>query len=749
MAQSTAIGREVPLQEGRDKVTGTTRFAPDIHLPGILHARFVTSPHPHAKVLKIDVQAALDTPGVAAILTSEDLPGFAPTSRRRLMLARERVMFTGQPVALVLGESEAAAQDGAEAVWVEYEPLPAAANIEQALAENAPLVWPRGVPSESDEAGAHGADVGQDEDEEPQRSNISSHRDYKRGDSEAGFAQADVIVERTYSTSMVHQSYLEPHATVVQPDPVGGGAIVWTSTQAPFWVREEVADVLGVPETDVRVVGTPVGGGFGAKFLLYEPMLALVARRTGRPVRLVLTRLEEMLAATPAPSARFHLKLGAKKDGAFTALAADIVFEAGCFPAFHGISAFLMGSNYQIPNLDIRYREVLTFRPSVGAYRAPSVPQGTFAIESAVDEMAHELSLDPLALRLKNASQPGDKMADGKPWASMGMRQVLETLAQHPAWLERAEAREKGRGVGVAIGSWPGGTEPAAAACQLHRDGTLHVHIGSIDLSGTTTGFSLLAAEAFGVEPERVRVTSGDTSNAPYAGAAGGSKITYTVGPAVIQAAEDARAQVFEIVSEIFEVDPADLEIVDGAVRVRGVPDKAIGLGEIAAKTMQFGGRYAPVWGHGRHANNKNSPAFCAQLAEVEVDPETGEVKVPRLVVVQDVGRIINPAGIRGQMMGGAVQGLGWALYEGMVYDEAGQLLTGSWAEYAIPHSDQAAASIETVMVEVPSDHGPLGARGVGEPPVTPTAAAVANAIAAATGKRPQHLPITPSQIVG
>jgi CO/xanthine dehydrogenase Mo-binding subunit len=341
------------------------------------------------------------------------------------------------------------------------------------------------------------------------------------------------------------------------------------------------------------------------------------------------------------------------------------------------------------------------------------------------------------------------------------MRQVLERLGQHPAWLEREETRtaQRGdgfrrgvgvrRGVGIAIGGWPGGTEPAAASCALNRDGRLHVHVGSVDLTGTSDGFALIAAEEFGIDPDMVKIVSGDTGSAPYAGAAGGSKITYTVGPAIVQAAKEARAQVLNIASDEFEVDPADLEIVDGKVQVRGVPGKAIPLSELAGKTMQFGGKYAPVFGHGRHANNRSSPAFCAQLAEVEVDEETGHVRVPRLVLVQDVGRAINPEGIKGQMIGGAAQGLGWALYEAMVYDEQGQLLTGTLLEYNIPSADQVAERVETVMVEVPSDYGPYGARGVGEPPVIATAAAVANAIADATGRRMTELPMTPPRVLG
>jgi len=750
MTAYKTIGRPQPLKDGKEKVSGELRYATDVKMPGMLYGRLVTSPYAHARVLGIDREAALDVSGVVRVLTAADLPHIPPSKRQHLLLARDRVIFNGHPVALVLAESEGAAADGAQAVSVDYDPLPAAATVEQALAEDAPLVWPEGVPSGSEEGGAHGADVGADEEEEnAPPTNVSGERSFERGDVAAGFAAADVIVERTFTTPGVHQSYLEPHATLVQPDPVHGGATVWTSTQAPFYVREEVAGVLGVPESDVRVVPTPVGGAFGGKFVLYEPLVALAARITGRPVRLILTRLEEMLAANPALPSRIRVKVGAQRDGSLTALEADLIFDAGCYPgAPYGIAAYLLGSAYRVPNLDIQAHEVLTFKPSTGAYRAPGAPQAFYALESAIDELARLLEIDPLALRLQNAARTGDEMAGGRPWPSMGMKEVLEALAEHPAWKERDAARAAGRGVGVAVGGWPGGTQPAAAACRLNRDGLLQVHVGSVDLTGTSTGFALLAAEAFGVTPEQVRVVNDDTASAPYAGAAGGSKITYTVGPAVIEAAEEARAQVLEVAAEEFEASPADLEIVDGFVQVRGVPDRRLSLGEIARETMRFGGRHRPIMGRGRHADTTRSPGFCAQLAEVEVDEETGHVRVVRQVLVQDVGRAINPLTVRGQMMGGATQGLGWAMYELLAYDEQGQLLSGSWTDYGVPHFDQAAPSIETVIVEVPSDHGPYGARGVGEPPVIATAAAVANAIADAAGVRLTALPMTPPRVL-
>ncbi|MDX1524467.1 MAG: molybdopterin cofactor-binding domain-containing protein, partial [Anaerolineae bacterium] len=466
-------------------------------------------------------------------------------------------------------------------------------------------------------------------------------------------------------------------------------------------------------------------------------------------VRLVLNRLEEMLATQPSQALRIHIRLGAKDDGTLTALEAGITIDSGCYPSsLGGLASILIGSIYRIPNIRVRSTEVVTFKASAGAYRAPTAPQTNFALETAMDEIAQKVGLDPLTVRLKNAVETDDLLISGRSWPTIGMKQVLERLQTHPAWQQRAEAQAAGRGVGIAIGVWPGGTEPSAATCSLQRDGTLHLHLGSVDLSGTATGFTLIAAEAFGLSPDKVRIVSGNTNADPYAGGAGGSKITYTVGPSVIQAAEEARIQTLAVAAEELEAAPEDLEIVDGQVRVKGVPSRAVPLGAIAGKTMQFGGKYAPILGHGRHVEPRQGPAFCAQLAEVEVDRDTGEVMVHKLIVVQDVGRVINPLTLQGQMMGGAAQGIGWALYEQMIHDEQGQLLTASWMDYTFPHIDQVPLKFETITVEVPSDHGPFGARGAGEPPIIATAAAVANAIADATGVRLTDLPMTAPRVL-
>ena len=744
MSDFQAIGRSTRLIDGPAKLTGAAQYAPDVRLPGMLYARFVPSVYAHARIRRIDARAALAAPGVVAVLTAQDMPDVAPSSRSRLLLARGRVLFAGQPVALVLAENEAAAEDGAQRVRVEYEPLPAAVTVEEALRPDAPLVWPTGVPKGAGDAGAHGADHGGAKQSRRKMSNVAERDTYERGDIQAGFAQADAVVERTFTTPIVHQSSIEPQAVVAQPDPVSGGLTLCASTQTPFGVRKEVAEVVGLPESDVRVIGTPVGGGFGGKNGLYEPLAAAAARAVGRPVRLVLSRNEEMLAGNPAPHVRIRARLGATKEGALTALEADVVVDDGCYPfGLGGFLGYMLGSFYRVPNLRIHTLDVLTFKPSAGAYRAPGATSTVFALECLMDELAATLGLDPIDFRLHNAARAGDRLAnDEDVWPAIGMRAVLEALRDHPAWQARDRARRQGRGVGVAVGGWLGGTEPAAAICSLHRDGRIHVHIGSADLNGTATGMQLLAAEAFGVPSDRVKVILSDTDTAPYAGASAGSKVTYTTGAAVVLAAREARQQALAIAAEEMEAAVEDLEIADGRVQVRGVPDRAIPLGELARKTMDFGGKYAPVFAHGRLAQTDTAPAFCAQLAEVEVDGETGAVRVHRLVVAQDVGRAINPAAIGGQLMGGAAQGIGWALYEQMQYDDRGQLLSGTWLDYAVPAMPQV-PRLEILLVEVPSEHGPFGARGVGEAPVVPTAAAVANAIADATGMRLTDLPMS------
>lgn len=749
MSDFSFVGRPTPLIDGGAKVTGHLKYTADLKLPGMLHARFVMSTYAHAKIKGIDKDEALAVPGVHAVLTAADLPPLAPSSRARLMLARERVIFVGQPIALVLAENEAAAADGAECVEVDYEPLQAVTTMDAAMAKDAPLVWPTGIPTGAEDEAAHGADSGgETEDSEEQASNIAGRTKIQQGDVEQAFAQADVIVERTFETPMVHQSSIETQALIAQPHPMTDVVTMWGSIQSPFGVRLTVAEVLGIPESDVNVYGMPVGGAFGAKFGLYEPLVALVAATVGRPVSLVLTRGEELLTTNPAPALRFAGKLGFKRDGSLLAMQAHVVADTGIYPSgLGGFAAFQFANFYPTPNLLLESVNVVTFKQSVGAYRAPTSPTAFMAVETLFDEAAEQLDMDPIELRLKNAAKTGALMPDGDKFPPIGMVETLQAVRQHPLWQNRAESKEKGRGVGVAIGGWMGGLEPGAAVCKLNRDGVLQLQIGSADLSGTPTAFALLAAEVYGLDPEQLRFVYSDTDSSPYAGGVGGSKTLYTLGNAVIRAAQEARRQTLAIAAEEFEVSAEDLEIIDGRVQVKGFPDRSISLGEIAGKSMNFDGKYEPVHSSGRQAITDRAPSFSAQIAEVEVDEETGEVNVVNLAVVQEVGRAINPMAVEGQMQGGATQGIGWALYEEMRYDDDGQLLSGSWMDYAMPDAMQA-APIQTEILEIPSISGPFGARGVGEPPVIPTVAAIANAVAHATGVRLTQTPMTAPRVL-
>ncbi|MCY3976678.1 MAG: xanthine dehydrogenase family protein molybdopterin-binding subunit [Chloroflexi bacterium] len=750
MSDFSFVGKRTPVIDGPAKVTGNLKYTGDLKLARMLHARFVLSTYAHANITSVDASAALAVPGVERVLTCDDLPAVTPSSRARLMLARDRVIFVGQPVAIVLADNAAAAADGAELVEVEYEPLEAVTSMDEAVAEGANIVWPTGIPTGAGDEAAHGADTGgeAEDDDDKEVSNIAGQTKMETGDIEAAFAAADVIVERAFDTPMVHQSSIETQGWVAQPNPLNGGLTMWGSVQSPFGVREDVADVLGVPESDVTVYGMPVGGAFGAKFGLYEGLVGLVATTVGKPVSLILTRGEELLTTNPAPALRIRGKLGFKSDGTLIAMQSDVTADTGIYPSgLGGFAAMQFASFYRSPNLLLESTNVVTNKQSVGAYRAPTSPTAFMAVETLFDEAAAALDMDPVELRLKNAARTGDPAPDGEDFAVIGMVETLEAAQEHPLWKNREESRGKGRGVGIAIGGWMGGLEPGASVCKLNRDGVLQVQIGTADLSGTPTSFAQLAAEAYGVDVDKVRFVYSDTDSAPYGGGVGGSKTLYTLGNAVIRAAEDARRQTLAIAAEEFEVSAEDLEIVDGRVQVRGFPDRSVALGELAGKAMTFGGRYDPIHGTGSQSVTDRAPSFCAQIAEVEVDEETGEVDLLNLAVVQEVGRAINPLTVEGQMQGGAVQGVGWALYEEMRYDDEGQLLSGSWMDYAMPDAVQA-SPIQTQIVEVPSVSGPFGARGVGEPPVIPTVAAIANAVAHATGVRMTQTPMTAPRVL-
>jgi len=796
MSAPSIIGQPVRRVDGGEKVAGLTRFAADVMVPGMLHARLVTSPHPHARIVSIDTGAARALPGVVGVFTGRDLPLAKPhpSSRNKAPLALDEVFFNGHPVVAVVAETEAIAADAAALVSIEWEELPTVTDPLEAMKPDAPPVGPGDGGDDEEELSMHGAEAGAADETEPKAPNVATTSHLERGDVEAGLREADVVVERTYTTSMIHQGYLEPRATVASMDALGH-VTVWTSTQALFFTRTEVAEALGLPEHRVRVIAMPAGGGFGGKFVLLEPLTGALAVAVRRPVALVMTRNEEFLATTPAPQSRFEVTLGAKRDGRLTALRARVVFDTGAWAgAPLSIACLLLSGYYRFPHLDVRGVEVRTHKPGCGAYRAPGAPQATFAIESAMSEMAERLGLDPLAFRLQNAVAGGDPTPTGRPWPRIGLRECLEAVRRardgHMGGHEMARqpVRAKGatppsgspgqrssrrggagalleipqqtprpmdgrgedvvRGVGVAVGGWMGGVEPASAVCRVNGDGSVSVIVGSVDLSGTNTGLAQVAAEAFGASLEQVQIVNADTESAPYAGATGGSKITYTVGAAVKAAAEDARRQVLAIAASHLEASVHDLELADGHVRVRGVPDRAVSIAKLARLATEFGGKYEPIFGRGASATTARAPGFAIHLCEVEVDRATGAVRIVRHVVAQDVGRAVNPAAIEGQIHGAVAQGVGWGLFEHMRYDDTGRLLSGTLMDYALPNVTQMPPDVEVILVEVPSESGPFGVRGVGEPPVVAGGAAIANAIADAAGVRFTALPITSEAIV-
>jgi CO/xanthine dehydrogenase Mo-binding subunit len=594
----------------------------------------------------------------------------------------------------------------------------------------------------------HGeAGAGQeDEAAEKLSPNVTDIIAYAEGDLEQTFAECAAVVEGRFRTSWVHQSYLEPQAAVAWPEGDGGVAIR-SSTQTTFWTRSDIASIYGLPMSSVRVEAATLGGGFGGKFGVIEPLVAGAALAVGRSVRLVFTRSEDFVASTPSSGLLIDLKIAARADGTLAALEGRILADSGAFSDSSpvGFAGGKLGGAYSFDAWSVRTYGVRTNRSGAGAYRAPLATPTAFAIESLVDELARRLDLDPLELRLRNVPDPGEHRVDGIAWQATGMRETIDAVREHSLWLRRYDLPEN-EGIGVAIGLFPGGRMGASAVCRLDGDGGVTLVSGYVDMTGTDTGIAAIAAEILGVPLESVRVVSGDTNEAPHAGVSGGSMVTYCLGNAVALAARDAREQILRYAADELEVDPTDLEIVDGSARVVGAPQRELSVAEIGSRLTCFGTSYPPIEGHGTAVPPDLAPSAAVALVHVRVDRDTGRVAVLDWVAAQDCGRALNPALVEGQMHGGAVQSMGYALYEELVHDQDGQPLTRSFLNYAVPRID-AVPKIETLIVEVPAPYGPLGARGIGESAIVPGAAAIGNAIHSAVGVRMYELPMTPDRV--
>lgn len=746
------VGKEVPRLEGPEKVTGQTIYAADMQLPGMLHAKVLRSPYAHARIKRIDTSKAKAHPGVHAVATAADLPPADrdPSIRSHTVFADKEVLFEGQPVAAVAADATWIAEEALDLIEVEYEELPAVLDVEKAVQLDSPLTRMPLTEIDLDEAGGHvTVEIEQVEEAEEKRSpNIVNRLHFKRGDVDPVFAASDFVVEGRFDAKMVHQAYLEPQVTIADWNP-GGRLTIYSPTQGQFHQRGEIARILGLQLTQVRYVSTECGGGFGAKVPpLIQPLVSVLSMLAKRPVKLVLSRREDLMVAVPAPRVISQVKMGANRDGTITGFQARVLFDAGAFPSGPVVGAsMMMAACYKFQALDIEGNEVLTNRVSCGSYRAPGVPEVLLATEQLVDELCRKGGMDPIEFRRRNAVQEGDLMPNGRPWPKIGLVDCLNALEDTELWRNRNQSRNgKPRGVGIAIGGWLGGMQPAGAIVKMNDNGTLSVLVGSNDISGTLTSFAQLAAEELSVPIGMVTAVTGDTDSAPFAGMAAGSKTLYSGGRSVMAAAQDARQQIISIAARELDANPEDIIIEEGIAKVPGT-DKSITFQRIAALTVGFGGRYAPVMGRGGEVIRNQAPGFTAQALELEVDTDTGELTVTRVAAVQDVGKAINRMSVLGQLEGGVVQSMGMGLTEEMIYDDLGRLRNAAFLDYRLLTTLDV-PKIESVLVEVPSPEGPYGARIVGEPSIVAASAAIANAIRDAVGVRMHEAPMTPERVL-
>lgn len=726
MSEFRVIGKSVARTDAIEKVTGRALYTADLNFPGMIYGAFVRSPYAHARIKRIDISKALKVPGVVAVITQEQLSkDYAliveeevhAAQRIRRLFASDKVRFFGEKVALIGAETLDAAKEAASLVEVEYEPLPAVTDPREAVKEGAPLIW---------------------EDREPIQGpsgellyNVLSESHHEEGNVEQGFAESDYVFEDEFYIHRVHQTYLEPQVTIASVDE-RGKITVWTSTQWTFGVRSNIARSLGIPLSRIKVIGMTIGGGFGGKYGgitdVYAVLLSLLTRR---PAKIVYTREEDLLDANPAPGLYVKIKTGVKKDGTIIARYAYALWNVGV----GGSAAWATGAFarlYKIPNVKWDAYEVATNTPPTGAYRAPGFPQIIFAGETQLNRIAADLGIDPVELRLKNLKDEGE------------IKETLLEVAKKANWFSRQKGDNEGWG--IALGHWQNASSPASVFISLHEDGSVKVFCGMIDITGSETGVSQIVAEALGVNYEDVTFVRGDTDSAPFSPPSGGSTITFSVGNAAKEAAEDALKQILEVAANQLEVKVEDLEWGDKRVWVRNDPEKSLSYAEIARLAMRSPS--GPIVGKGSFGSDPSDISVFAQAVKVRVDKETGELSILESVQALDVGRAINPTLCEGQVEGAITQSISWATMEEMKYDEQGRLINPDLADYQVPTIADVPLQVKTSLLEFSSRHGPYGVKGVGEPPITAGLSAVVSAVADAIGVWVREVPITPERIV-
>ncbi len=743
--QYDVVGTRPIRHDGLEKVIGAAKFGADTQLSGMLHGKVLRSPHAHARIKSIDTSKAEALPGVTAVVTSKDFPiignviiDLAEGGSRLLaehIMAADKARYKGHAVAAVSATSAHIAEAALELIEVDYEVLKPVLSIQDSMKDDAPLLHDTMTTHFKMERFARGDDTGA-------QSNIASHIQHKLGDIDKGFADADVIIEGEYTTQTVHQGYIEPHASTASW--AGDGRLtIWTCTQGAFAIRSSCSAILDIPESRIKVIPTEIGGGFGAKATTYlEPVAAILSKKSGRPVKVIMSRKDVFEGTGPAAASLMRTKIGATKDGKITAAKLWLAFDAGAFPGSPiGGATMCATGPYNIENLLVDGYDVVTNHQKVQAYRAPGQPQGSFSVEPLMDELAEKLSIDPMELRLRNVVKEGDRQPNGVPHPVFGAKELEEAMRDHDHYQTPLSGPNQGRGAAIGY-RWQGG-QASSVTINVNSDGTINLTSGSVDIGGTRTAIAMQAAEVLGITAEDVAPAVADTDSVGYTANTGGSRTAFDTGYAAVKAAEEINRLMAQRAALIFEVDEGDITVEGGQFVCPSTEDK-ISFKDLSARLMRTGG---PVTCSVSTVSPGIGPVIAGNLVDVEVDPETGKVDVLRYTAFMDVGTAVHPAYVEGQIQGGTVQGIGWALNEEYVYDENGAMLNSSFLDYRMPTALDV-PMIDTVMIEVPNPKHPFGLRGVGEAPIIPPLSALAIAVSNAIGVRMHDLPLTPDAIL-
>ena len=748
-----SVGKTPIRHDGTDKVTGRARYGADNNMPGMLYGKILRSPHAHAVIKSVDTSAAEALSGVYAVVTSADWPetsmkltDLAEGSIHNLgflsmnILARGKALYKGHPVAAVAAVNPHVAEQALASIKVDYEVLTPVLSAADAMKPDAPILHER-LAAVSSPALRPGGLL--EEDAESMRTNISNQFEFNLGDLEQGFKDADIIVEKETTTQAVHQGYIEPQAGVAhwQSD---GKVTVWSSSQGQFTVRDQTARFLGIPVGQVKAIPMEIGGGFGAKGITYvEPVAALLSRKSGRPVKIQLTRTEVFEGTGPTSGTQIKVRVGATKDGKIVAAEAELVYEAGAFPGSPvGAAVQCMMGQYDIPNAHLKAIDVVINRPKAAAYRAPGAPAAAFCMETALDEVAEKLGMDPLEFRLMNSGKEGSRRVTGPVNPLVGYIETLQAAKDHQHYNTKLDGKLRGRG--VASGFWGNNSGPASAVAVVNSDGTVSLTEGSPDIGGSRVAMAMHVAEVLNLPVEDIKPQVGDTDSIGFTSNTGGSSVTFKSGWACYNAAQSVKEQMVLRAAKIWEIPEEDVEYKEAVLQHKSDPELKLTFKQIAARMIPTGG---PIVGSAGVNPPGPGPSIGVHVVDVEVDPETGKVDILRYTAVQDAGKAIHPAYVEGQIQGGAVQGIGWALNEEYVYNDNGAMVNSSFLDYRMPITLDL-PMIDTVIVEVANPNHPYGVRGVGEVPIVPPMAAISNAIYDAIGVRMNDLPMSPDKIL-